>query len=155
MMRAAVKTYFINKKRSKKANYSTIAKKKGGGRRTIHHPSKQTKALQYALIEIFLNKLPIHSCAAAYRRNIKSPLLENATIHAKYSYSVRVDFSDFFHSISPLDLFNQISNNRITLKYLPDNKPIPIMVSQSAKMIIDISGVIKPNVNLLIVLVAI
>lgn len=92
----------------------TIPKKKVG-LRTIHHPAKQTKSLQYALIEIFLSQLPIHSCAAAYRRGIESPLLKNAILHARYSYSVRIDFSDFFHSISPLDLFNQISNNRINL----------------------------------------
>lgn len=92
----------------------TIPKKKGG-RRTIHHPSKQTKALQYALMETFLSRLTIHSCAAAYRRNIGSPLLKNAILHAHYSYSVRVDFSDFFHSISPADLFNQVNNNGINL----------------------------------------
>jgi RNA-directed DNA polymerase len=92
----------------------TIPKKKGGSR-TIHHPAKQTKSLQYALMDIFLNQLPIHSCAFAYRRNIKSPLLKNAILHAQYSYSVRIDFSDFFHSISPADLFNQINIKGINL----------------------------------------
>jgi len=109
-----IDTLHVSKRAPKTYRRYTIPKKKGG-RRTIHHPSKQTKTLQYALIEIFLNKLPIHSCAAAYRRNIPSPLLKNAILHAHYSYSVRIDFSDFFHSISPLDLFNQISNNKINL----------------------------------------
>ena len=109
-----IDTLHVSKRAPKTYRRYTIPKKKGG-RRTIHHPSKNTKALQYALIEIFLNKLSIHSCASAYRRNIKSPLLENATIHAKYGYSVRVDFSDFFHSISPADLFNQVNNNGINL----------------------------------------
>lgn len=89
--------------------------KKKSGLRTIHHPSKQTKSLQYALIENFLSKLPIHNCAAAYVRNIKSPLLKNALLHSHYRYSVRIDFSDFFHSITSDDLFNQIDRHKITL----------------------------------------
>ena len=89
--------------------------KKKSGFRTIHHPSRQTKALQYALIETFLSGFPVHNCAAAYRRNIRSPLFRNANLHAKYSYSVRVDFSDFFHSISPSDLFVQAGNNGFEL----------------------------------------
>ncbi|MBL7106114.1 MAG: RNA-directed DNA polymerase [Phycisphaerae bacterium] len=97
----------------------TIPKKKGG-RRLINHPAKQTKSLQYALMNIFLSQLPIHSCAAAYKKktaseHIPSPLLKNAILHAPYSYSVRIDFTDFFHSISSLDLFNRISNNDINL----------------------------------------
>jgi len=95
--------------------YKIPKKKKNAGLRTIHHPSRQTKALQYSLIETFLNRFRIHNCAAAYRRNVRSPLLRNATLHAKYSYSVRVDFSDFFHSISPSDLFVLAGNNGIEL----------------------------------------
>jgi len=89
--------------------------KKKHGFRTIHHPSKQTKALQYALIEIFLSRLPIHKCAVAYRRGLRAPLRLNATIHAKYRYSVKVDFSDFFHHISPEDLLSQVQLNQIEL----------------------------------------
>jgi len=104
----------LSQRAPKLYRHYTIPKKKGG-RRTIHHPAKQTKSLQYALMDILLDRLPIHSCAIAYRRNIKSPLLKNAILHAQYSYSVRIDFSDFFHSISSPDLLNQISNNKINL----------------------------------------
>lgn len=89
--------------------------KKKGGQRIIHHPSKQTKMLQYALMETFLEKLPIHSCAVAYKRGIKSPLSMNANIHAKYRYSIRIDLSDYFHSISSQDLLNQIQKNDIKI----------------------------------------
>ncbi len=82
--------------------------KKKVGFRTIHHPSKQTKALQYAIIELLLKNLAVHEAAVAYRGDIRSPLLKNALAHAPLAYSVRVDFSDFFHSIRPQDLFHRI-----------------------------------------------
>lgn len=104
----------LSRRAPKTYRHYKIAKKKGG-LRTIHHPSRQTKALQYALIHTFLNRLPVHPCAVAYRRHMRSPLLKNASLHAPYGYSVRVDFSDFFHSISPRDLFVQIEDNGIQL----------------------------------------
>jgi RNA-directed DNA polymerase len=88
----------------------TIPKKKGGVR-VIHHPSKQTKALQHALMETVLSRLPIHRCAFAYRRGVKSPLRRNAERHAPFSFTVRIDFKDFFPSIKPRDLFAVITRS--------------------------------------------
>lgn len=94
----------ISKKAPKTYRRYTIPKKKGGVR-VISHPSKLTKSLQYALIVTILSDLKIHDCAVAYRRGKKSPLLENAKIHSAFPYSVRVDFEDFFPSITSSDLF--------------------------------------------------
>lgn len=94
------KRYFISKKR--------------GGKRAIFHPSKLTKSLQYAFIETILSELPVHHCAAAYVRGVKSPLLKNAKEHSVYPYSVRIDFTDFFPSITPNDLIVIIKK---TVKY--------------------------------------
>jgi RNA-directed DNA polymerase len=84
-------------------------KKKSGGKRTIYHPSKKTKSIQYALIETIFLKIPVHSSAAAYKRNLKSPLLENAKLHSPYPYSVRVDAKDFFPSIVPRDIISIVN----------------------------------------------
>jgi len=83
--------------------------KKTGGFRKIYHPAKETKALQYALIEIVFKKMRVHQCAAAYIEGRKSPLLGNARLHAPFKYSIRIDFKDFFPSIKPRDLFNCFS----------------------------------------------
>lgn len=91
-----------------------IPKKKGGSR-TIHHPSRQTKAMQYALIELLLRQLPVHDNAIAYRRGIRSPLVANARAHVEFRYSVRVDFTEFFHSIHPEDLERVIESQTIRL----------------------------------------
>lgn len=78
--------------------------KKKGGQRAIFHPSKRTKSLQYAFIETILSRLPVHESAAAYIKGLKSPLLVNARKHAYFSYTIRVDFKDFFPCICPADL---------------------------------------------------
>ena len=83
-------------------------KKKKGGNRIIFHPSKLTKSLQYAIIETILRELPVHQSAAGYIRGIKSPLLRNAEKHAKFRYSVRIDFEDFFPSLCPDDLIKKV-----------------------------------------------
>lgn len=88
-----------------------VVRKKNGGSRFIYHPSKETKALQYAFMELYLKKLPVHESAIGYRRGISSPLRKNAEIHGRYRYSVRVDFEEFFPSIKPRDLFSKISSS--------------------------------------------
>lgn len=100
LSRDDVEDYAEKAPRSYKQYY---IKKKKGGQRKISHPSKVTKSIQYAFIEVILQDLEVHECAAAYVRGVKSPLLVNATKHSKYAYSVRVDFRDFFHSIRPID----------------------------------------------------
>ena len=88
-----------------------ILRKRGGGDRTIFHPSKFTKSLQYAIIETILRELPVHRSAAGYIRGIKSPLLRNAERHSKFRYSVRIDFEDFFPSICPNDLIDIVKSS--------------------------------------------
>lgn len=82
--------------------------KPAGGKRTIYQPSKQTKSLQYALIDLLLGKPPIHESAAAYISGRRSPLLKNAVLHARFQYSIRLDFKDFFPSIRPEDLLGRL-----------------------------------------------
>jgi RNA-directed DNA polymerase len=99
--------------------------KKNGGKRQIFHPSKETKLLQYALINTFLKKFPIHPSAMAYKEGIPSPLRKNAEVHSKYRFSLHVDFADFFPSIVPEDLFVAIGNSNYILsieeKYILKN----------------------------------
>ena len=85
-----------------------VPKKSGSGMRDIFHPSKETKALQYALLETVLPTLPVHSAATGYVRGIQSPLLRNAQAHCKFRFTVRLDFKDFFPSIVPDDLLGRL-----------------------------------------------
>jgi retron-type reverse transcriptase len=85
-----------------------VPKKSGSGMRAIFHPSKETKALQYALLETVLPTLPIHDAATGYVRGIRSPLLRNAQAHCEFQFTVRLDFKDFFPSIVPDDLLGRL-----------------------------------------------
>ena len=58
--------------------------------------------------------MPVHSSAAAYIRGVKTPLLVNAEKHSRYPYTLRIDFTDFFPSITPNDLIEIV---RDTEKY--------------------------------------
>jgi len=79
--------------------------KPNGGMRTIFHPARETKALQYALMYSYLGHFPIHEIAIGYRSGFKSPIRSAAVLHADRSYSVSIDFERFFPSIVPDDLF--------------------------------------------------
>jgi len=78
--------------------------KKSGGTRTILHPCRELKALQYAVSELLLNDFYVHPNAYAYIPGMKSPLRMSAEAHVKHSYTIRIDFKDFFPSIQPDDL---------------------------------------------------
>lgn len=62
--------------------------KKTGGRREIHHPSKETKLIQYILIDLVFKRLPVHELATAYKEDCS--IKENVEYHKDYEYSIRM-----------------------------------------------------------------
>ena len=78
-----------------------IRKKQPGKMRTIAQPAREVKSLQYWVIEKVLRRYPIHPCAMAYRKG--KGILNNAKAHAKKRYLLKLDFTDFFHSIKAID----------------------------------------------------
>lgn len=90
-----------------------LVPKKNGNKRLIHHPSKELKSIQYALIQMVFSKLQVHEIAKAYIYGKTSPIKENAQLHKDYKYSVRIDFKNFFPSIRPEDIFLAIKQNSI------------------------------------------
>lgn len=88
-------------------------RKYDGGKRTIYQPERETKSLQYALMELYLSRLKVHRIAMAYRHGLQSPQLKTAEKHSDYAYSLRVDFKDFFYSIRPKDLLFWFDQNGI------------------------------------------
>lgn len=84
--------------------------KKNGTLRQIHHPAKELKAIQRYLHETFLlNNTRVHNCAVAYSKN--SSIKCHAEIHKNSQYLMRMDFRNFFSSISSADVYNFISQN--------------------------------------------
>ncbi|MFH1818413.1 MAG: retron St85 family RNA-directed DNA polymerase [Pseudomonadota bacterium] len=81
--------------------------KRSGGKRTIAQPAKETKFIQRWLIQNLFNQLPVHECASAYKDG--ASIKKNADAHKNNSYVTKLDFTDFFPSITSNDLVEHIS----------------------------------------------
>lgn len=91
-----------------------IKKRSGNGTRTIAHPSKELKYIQRHLVELLQQKLPVHRAAFAYEKGRGIKL--NAEKHANNQYLLKMDFKDFFPSITPMHLINVLKNNGLNLQ---------------------------------------
>lgn len=87
--------------------------KRNGGERIIAHPSRELKSFQYNLIEIMEPLFRIHKCAVAYKKGFD--IKYNASLHAKKPYILKMDFTDFFNSITPELLFMACAWNEYDL----------------------------------------
>ncbi|HEV2489401.1 MAG TPA: retron St85 family RNA-directed DNA polymerase [Candidatus Acidoferrales bacterium] len=76
--------------------------KKVGGLRTIHHPARELKLIQTWLVENLLSKLPVHPAASAYKSG--SSVKKHANIHRHSNFLMKIDFQDFFPSITGKDV---------------------------------------------------
>lgn len=85
--RTAPKRYFVWQ----------VDKRSGAGKRTICHPARELKAVQYYFLHRILFDLPVHPAATAYVSG--SSIKKNATVHAESRVIMKLDFSDFFTSL--------------------------------------------------------
>ncbi|SCB18732.1 retron St85 family RNA-directed DNA polymerase [Rhizobium multihospitium] len=76
-------------------------KKKNGGSRLIAQPARELKLIQRAFVDILLSKLPVHSAATAYRKG--KSIRDNALPHSHSGPILKLDFKDFFPSITESD----------------------------------------------------
>lgn len=75
-----------------------IIKRNNRGKRLISQPTRELKYVQKYFIQNILNKLPIHSAAKAYRTGLS--IRDHALPHANSRYLLKMDFKDFFPSIT-------------------------------------------------------
>lgn len=83
-----------------------IPKRDGQGMRQIAQPAKQLKFLQKLVYENFFSRLPVHNSVMAYRKGLS--IKDNANLHVKNPYLLKMDFKDFFPSIKPDDFVNHL-----------------------------------------------
>jgi hypothetical protein len=72
-------------------------------------PSVKLKPILNWIDSVILSQIKISDIATAFRCG--SSIISNAAAHRNSPYSVRIDLSDFFHSIKILDLTNAIVNS--------------------------------------------
>jgi len=78
-----------------------IRKRSGNGMRVIAQPSPEIKLIQRWIVEHVLSKYPVHSSAMAYRKGIG--IADNARKHVRHQFLLKMDFKDFFPSITADD----------------------------------------------------
>ncbi len=87
----------------------TIPKRSGSGVRTIAQPAKELKYLQKHVCNEYLATLPVHDACKAYKKN--TSIKDNALAHVKNKYLLKMDFENFFPSITPPDLIQHIEQH--------------------------------------------
>jgi RNA-directed DNA polymerase len=91
----------------------TIPKRNSDEKRIIEQPSKELKVVQRYVVDAFLNSLPIHNAATAYRKSRDIKL--NAKLHKDNPYLLKMDFKKFFPSIVDTDLIRHVGIHIKTL----------------------------------------
>lgn len=81
--------------------------KRNGGERTIAQPSAALKIIQRFVVDEKLSVLPVHAASAAYVKG--KGIADNAIRHVKSRYILKLDFNNFFNSISPRDFRRAIA----------------------------------------------
>lgn len=90
--------------------------KKNGGRRTIAHPAKELKKAQRELLSLLEKDLQIHQSAFAYIKG--KNIINNAELHKNNKYLLKLDFYDFFNSISNIIFTNYLDEIGLSLSEL-------------------------------------
>lgn len=76
-----------------------IKKRSGKGTRQIAQPSSESKFIQRIVLGELRKILPVHTSAMAYEPNVG--IKKNALLHKNSKFLLKMDFKNFFPSITP------------------------------------------------------
>lgn len=107
-----IKLYAILKNAPRKYRVYTIPKRTIGFR-TIAHPSRELKKIQRICSLVFDEILPIHPCAYAYRKGLD--IKKNALQHRHNPYFLKMDFNNYFNSITPRLFWSKIEGAKVAI----------------------------------------
>lgn len=91
----------------------TIRKADGKSGRLIEQPSKSLKLLQRWIIRRIFDQFPTHPCAHAYVKG--RSVATNAAAHRESRYVSRLDFTDFFPSLTSADIESLFRNTQVSV----------------------------------------
>lgn len=80
--------------------------KKKGGLREVAQPAREVKTIQRWIIKSISNLLPVHNAATAYK--VGASIKTNAARHAINSNILKMDFENFFPSITVFDIHKHL-----------------------------------------------
>jgi RNA-directed DNA polymerase len=83
------------------------------GFRTIAQPTSSLKDIQRSVIGLLLPHVKIHHTAKAYIK--KCSIKDNAAVHLNSRYLLKLDFENFFNSITPRIFFRALAEQGVRL----------------------------------------
>lgn len=83
--------------------------KRTGELREVAQPAREVKAIQRWLVHRLVTQLPIHAAATAYKQGASIKI--NSARHIKSNYLLKMDFRNFFPSISMDDIARHLENH--------------------------------------------
>lgn len=86
-----------------------IEKRNGRGLRQIAQPTAELKLVQRWIVANYINALPVHQAAMAYRPDLG--IKDHAKEHATKKYLLKLDFRDFFPSIKANDFRQHLTRH--------------------------------------------
>ena len=85
-----------------------ILKKQNGKKRIIHAPDSALKSVQQVILARILKYIPVSDYATAYIKG--KSLANNASAHLGHKYLLKMDITDFFGSITYLQVISAVFN---------------------------------------------
>ena len=132
-------TYYANPNFSPNRYSTFTVKKKSGGERTIHAPTKGLKSLLRVLNFILQCMSEPHRAATGFVPN--KSIVDNARKHIEHHYVFNLDLKDFFHSFD---------RNRVKMAFMyepfnlnGDKEPLAFLLACLVTHSIDIDGETK------------
>lgn len=90
--------------------------KRTSGTRKIAQPVRELKDCQRSIILLFDDIFPIHDCSMAYVKG--KDIKKNAFVHLNNSFFLKIDFMDFFNSITPVLFWDACERHNIKFNWL-------------------------------------
>ena len=124
--------------------------KRSSGVRVIAQPTPEVKDLQRKLVDFLRTQLTVHSCATAYESG--KGIRENAQQHVNNRYLLKMDFSNFFNSITPEIFKNALLHDSVEI----DENTFMLLVSiffwcpgkkLSGKMVLSVGAPSSPFIS--------
>ena len=124
-----------------------IDKRNGRGTRQIAQPTAELKLVQRWIVSTYVNNLPVHPAAIAYR--YKRSIADHAAPHAPQKYLLKLDFKDFFPSIQARDFLTHLTYH--TDLSLPDKHALIRLLfrvdQETGSMVLSIGAPSSPAVS--------
>ena len=130
--------YSIHRDMERCPHYVTFAiPKRNGSERLIMAPKSRLKAIQRQLVELLVNRLPLHEAAHGFRQGRSTRT--GAECHARKNVVIRVDLADFFPSVH----FGRVRGYLVACGYAyPVATTLAVLMTEAERQPVEVEGAV-------------